>query len=177
MRERLPIVLSVTALAVAVLGATPVGEAAADLVIARGSVGTAQLKNGAVTSVKVKNRSLLAVDFRRGQLPAGPAGPPGPVGPVGPGGPPGVSGYQLVFTTGVGNTTSFKTLNATCPAGKRALGGGVAITPSTAATAVAITRSYVGGNATVWETAARETTAFAGSWGLNAVVICANVAG
>ena len=177
MRERLPIVLSVTALAVAVLGATPVGEAAADLVIARGSVGTAQLKNGAVTTTKVKNRSLLAVDFARNQLPAGPSGPPGPVGPVGPGGPPGVSGFEPVFTTGVVNTTAFKTLNANCPAGKRALGGGVAITPSSAATAVAITRSYVGGNATGWETAARETTAFAGSWGLNAVVICATVAG
>jgi hypothetical protein len=174
MRERLPIFLSVTALAVAVFGATPVGEAASDLVIRAGSVGTAQLKNGAVTSAKVKNRSLLAVDFRQGQLPAG---PPGPVGPVGPGGPPGVSGFQPVFTTGAVNTTAFKTLNANCPAGKRALGGGVAITPSSAGTAVAITRSYVGGNATGWETAARETTAFAGSWGLNAVVICANVAG
>jgi hypothetical protein len=171
MRERLPIVLSVTALAVAVLGATPVGEAAADLVIARGSVGTAQLKNGAVTSIKVKNRSLLAVDFRQGQLPAGPRGPGGPPGA------PGVSGLQPVFTTGAINSVSFKTLSAACPAGKRALGGGVAITPSAPGTAVAITRSYISSNATGWETAARETTAFAGSWGLNAVVICANVAG
>jgi hypothetical protein len=88
-----------------------------------------------------------------------------------------VSGYQLVFATGVGNTTSFKTLNATCPAGKRALGDGVAITPSTAATAVAITRSYVGATRPSGRRRRRETSAFAGSWGLNAVVICANVAG
>ncbi len=46
----------------------------------RRSVGTPQLKNNAVTSIKVRNRSLRAVDFARGQLPAGPQGPEGPQG-------------------------------------------------------------------------------------------------
>ena len=44
------------------------------------SVGTAQLKKNAVISAKVKNRSLLAVDFKTGQLPAGPVGPKGDKG-------------------------------------------------------------------------------------------------
>ena len=35
------------------------------------SVGTPQLKANAVISAKVKNRSLLAVDFKQGQLPRG----------------------------------------------------------------------------------------------------------
>ena len=43
----------------------------------RNSVGTAQLKNNAVTSRKVKNHSLLRADFKSGQIPRGPAGPAG----------------------------------------------------------------------------------------------------
>ena len=50
------------------------------------SVGTPQLKGNAVISSKVKNRSLLAVDFKKGQLPRGPRGPAGPSGPAGPAG-------------------------------------------------------------------------------------------
>jgi hypothetical protein len=50
----------------------PVGQAAGRLVLAKSSVGTAQLKKNAVTSAKVKNHSLLASDFKAGQLPAGP---------------------------------------------------------------------------------------------------------
>ena len=69
--KRLPIVLSATALAVAVLGSTSVGEAAQRLVLPKGSVGAAQLKPNAVTGPKVKNGSLTASDFATGQLPAG----------------------------------------------------------------------------------------------------------
>ncbi len=101
MRDRPPIILSTTALLVAVLG-TPLGEAAYEAV-APGSVGTAQLKNNsitaaklrkgavtnaklrgdAVTSGKVKNRSLKAIDFALGQLPARPPGPTGAKGDKG----------------------------------------------------------------------------------------------
>jgi hypothetical protein len=80
----LALVLAATALAVGVLGSTPIGEAARGLVVPAKSVGTAQLKTGAVTSAKVRNGSLLTADFRPGQLPAGPAGPQGSAGPAGP---------------------------------------------------------------------------------------------
>jgi hypothetical protein len=63
------------------------------------SVGSKQLKNGAVTesklgnsavtSAKVKDGSLLAKDFMAGQLPSGPPGPRGLQGPQGMTGPPG----------------------------------------------------------------------------------------
>jgi hypothetical protein len=185
MRDRLPITLSITALVVAVFGSTPLGEAALEQVLPRNSVGAAQLRNnavtnrklaaGAVTTGKVRNRSLLAVDFARGQLPAGPQGAAGPAGPQGPAGAPGISGYQTVFTTGANDSATYKTLNATCPSGKRALAGGLAITPAAATTAVAITRNYLSGTDT-WQTAARETATFSGNWMLNAVVICATVA-
>ena len=44
------------------------------------TVGTKQLKRNAVISSKIKNRSLLAVDFKAGQLPRGAQGAPGPPG-------------------------------------------------------------------------------------------------
>ena len=167
MKNRLPLVLSVTALVVAVLGATPVGEAALETV-GRNSVGTIHLRNNAVTSPKVKNGSLLRADFRAGQIPAGPAGPAGAQGA------PGTSGLQTVFTTSAINSTTTRTLTATCPSGKTALGGGVAVTPATA-TEVAITASYLA-NSTTWTASAQEVNAQAVNWGLNVVVICALVA-
>jgi hypothetical protein len=55
------------------------------------SVGTKQLKAGAVTSSKVKDGSLRAQDFAAGQVPSGPQGPVGPEGPRGPTGSSGTS--------------------------------------------------------------------------------------
>ncbi|MGO8906362.1 MAG: hypothetical protein ACLQMH_12155 [Solirubrobacteraceae bacterium] len=74
------------------------------------SVGTQQLKNGAVTASKLHNGAftaakiaygtLLAKDFKAGQLPAGVTGPKGDAGPqgsqgaAGPQGPKGDTGPQ-----------------------------------------------------------------------------------
>jgi hypothetical protein len=57
------------------------------LVVALAGTGYAALKlpRNSVTTVQVKDHSLLARDFKRGQLPAGPQGPAGPAGPAGPG--------------------------------------------------------------------------------------------
>ena len=176
MSHRWPVALSLAALVVAVLGATPVGEAALNA-LPRNSVGPLQLKNDAVTSVKVKNGSLLARDFRADQLPqgpVGPAGPPGPAGAAGAAGPPGVAGLQPVFTTSVIDSSSTRTLTAVCPTGKVALGGGVLASPVNTP-GVAITGSYLA-NATTWTASAREVVATSDSWGLNVVVICATVA-
>src|SRR5207253_9709939 len=41
---------------------------------------------------QVKDFSLLARDFKRGQIPPGPVGPTGPTGPAGPQGPAGPAG-------------------------------------------------------------------------------------
>jgi hypothetical protein len=53
------------------------GVGYAAIVLPANSVGTKHLKRNAVTSAKVKNRSLLSSDFKRGQLPRGPQGPQG----------------------------------------------------------------------------------------------------
>ena len=58
----------------------------------RNSVGNAQLRNNAVTSKKVRNHSLLRVDFKNGQIPRGARGPIGPAGPAGPKGATGARG-------------------------------------------------------------------------------------
>ena len=66
------------------------GTGYAAVTLPANSVGTAQLKKDAVTSLKVKNHSLLIGDFKAGQIPAGspgPAGAPGAAGPPGPAGP------------------------------------------------------------------------------------------
>jgi hypothetical protein len=54
------------------------------LLVALGGTGYAAIKLPAnsVTSVQVKDRSLLSKDFKAGQLPAGPQGPAGPAGPA-----------------------------------------------------------------------------------------------
>lgn len=55
--------------------------------VARNSVGTAQLRNDAVTSAKVRDGSLTGSDLAPGSLLAGARGPRGPEGPAGPRGP------------------------------------------------------------------------------------------
>ena len=91
LKSKTSTILAATALVVAVFGSTPLGHAAVSIVLPKGSVGTYQLKRGAVTSLKVKNYSLVAADFKAGQLPTGPQGPKGDTGA------PGVSGYQIVY--------------------------------------------------------------------------------
>jgi hypothetical protein len=97
------------------------GVSYAAVTLPRNSVGPAQLRNDAVTSKKVKNRSLLAIDFKPGQLRAGARGPKGDKGDAGA---PGISGYEIV--TGRNDVTNqrFNSVAISCPAGKKAIGGG-----------------------------------------------------
>jgi hypothetical protein len=126
------------------------GVSYAAVTLPRNSVGTTQLKKNAVTNVKlgansvtsgkVRNGSLLAKDFRVGQLTAGLPGLKGDAGvkgdtgiqgPIGAAGPPGVSEYERVET--VHNVVSGDTsivMSASCPAGKKLLGGGGAVQDS-----------------------------------------------
>jgi hypothetical protein len=80
-------VISLIALFVA-LGGT--GYAAVK--IPRNSVGGSQLKANAVSSSKVKNGALRAVDFKAGELPAGATGPQGAKGDKGDPGTNGTAG-------------------------------------------------------------------------------------
>ena len=69
--------------------------ASAALLLVLGGTGYAAvqaLPANSVTTVQVKDHSLLARDFKRGQLPRGPIGPVGPAGATGPAGPAGPAG-------------------------------------------------------------------------------------
>jgi hypothetical protein len=89
---KLNTIIAVTALVVAVLGTTPLGHAAGGLILPKNSVGATQLKKSAVTGLKVKNGTLMAADFKAGQIPGGPQGPKGEPGVQGPKGDPGAQG-------------------------------------------------------------------------------------
>ncbi|MEY2516595.1 MAG: hypothetical protein QOJ89_3953 [bacterium] len=116
-----------------------------------GSVGTTQLKHDAVTSSRVKDRSLQAADFAPGALRAGPRGPAGADGaagaagaqgapgtdgargPAGPGGPKGPAGRDgddaHVFTSVKQGTLTVDhgqtaTKTVACADGDVATGGG-----------------------------------------------------
>lgn len=76
------------------------GVSWAGVALPRNSVGTAQLKQDAVTSAKVRNRSLRAVDFARGELPRGPQGRAGAPGAPGAPGAVGADGLALIAYAG-----------------------------------------------------------------------------
>lgn len=161
MKNRLPVVLSATALVVAVLGVTPVGQATSN------SIQTHFAKNanflrGKAPSIKAgKNKIPTAnksgkLDKSWGAVGArgpaglpgapGPAGPAGPGGPAGPAGPAGAGGAQgppgpseALATSAIGNValgTSASPLvvdSLTLSAGKWVLIGTTALTNITAA--------------------------------------------
>src|SRR5688500_11083429 len=100
---RLPSPAMVVACVALVVALSGTGYAAVKLT--RNSVGATQIRPGAVRSSEVKDRSLRARDFARGQrrrgaagAPGGrgPAGPAGPAGPVGATGPTGPSALEVV---------------------------------------------------------------------------------
>jgi hypothetical protein len=145
MRDRLPLILSTTALLVAVFGSTPLGEAAYNA-IAPNSVGANELRNGAVTNAKLRgdavtsgkvlNGSLKAIDFKSGQLPAGPAGPKGDKGDKGSKGDkgekgtkgdPGLSGYELIRKSVTAQANSSPRVQIVCPLGKNVIGGSAGV--------------------------------------------------
>jgi hypothetical protein len=163
-------VVACAALAVA-LGGT---SYATVLQVPRSSVGTAQLKTGAVTTKKiapnavtaekVRNGSLLKADFRAGQLPAGPTGPQGPAGP------PGLSAVERVETTSPSTSTTSKSVQIACPTGKRLMGGGARVNGGVPE--VALTASFPD-NDNIYRATAVENDAFNPAWTLTVYAICA----
>jgi hypothetical protein len=184
MRTHASIVIAVTALVVAVFGSTPIGEAAWNQVVPRNSVGTLQLQRNAVKASKVApnairtghvlDGSLLTADFKAGQIPQGPKGDKGDKGAKGDQGPPGVSGYEIVSATSSFDSATTKAQTATCPSGKRAVGGGAIA--SGALGGITISNSQPNSSGTSWIAQAFEIGTVTVSWQLTTEVICVNVA-
>lgn len=158
------------------------GTGYAALKLPANSVGAKQLKKGAVSSVKVKDASLLAVDFKPGQLPAGAPGPkgdkgdPGSPGPVGPRGPVGISNLEYVAASTAKDVTDPKTLFVKCPAGKKPIGGGHALS-SEARNAGTISFSFPLSDFDTWKAEANwPSGVFPQNWQLSVYAVCATVA-
>jgi hypothetical protein len=119
------------------------GVSVAAVTLPGGSVGNRQLKANAVSTEKVRDGSLLAKDFKPGQLPptprglAGAQGVPGPngtKGDPGPKGDPGAPGAtnvvvrtQATDVNGAGGRALFQVF---CAPGERAVGGGAGVASS-----------------------------------------------
>jgi hypothetical protein len=199
-QQRLPLVLSVTALLVAVFGATPLGQAAGRLVRAippfatkagyansAGFAKHAKLADLATNAKLVVGHRISAqphagdipVVGADGKLPAsigavglqGPQGQGGPKGDKGDQGSPGLSGYQIVTNTSSATNTEFGGVIAQCPLGTKPIGGGASTSPNSAFGPFQ-TGSFSDQNG--W------TTQFAAtgniSWTMTGWVVCAKVA-
>ena len=207
--SRLAIVLSATALTVALFGSTPVGHAVGSKVpfFAKTAgyanrAGSATALAGVKLSRQPKPGTVLPLG-PDGKFPAavglaGPAGPkgekgdrgePGPIGSKGatgptgstgpaggrgPAGPSGVSGWTYLTEGKSVRPKDWATWQVNCPAGKKALGGGVAV-PYPNLYARVVQSAPSGAAATGWlVTLANEYPGYTISayvW-----VLCANVA-
>jgi hypothetical protein len=171
-RSRLPspaIVIASIALLVALTGTS----VAAIAQLPRNSVGAAQLKansvtnpklaTGSVRSAEVLNGSLRRVDFRPGEIPPGPTGPQGP---------PGISGREQI-TVETPLTSVAKNVVATCPTGKKILGGGAEI-GGNGRNRVTVTENKPAGD-NAWEVEAFEAVSTPATWKVVVHAICATV--
>jgi hypothetical protein len=141
--------------------------------ITNGTVRSIDVKNNAITSLDILNGTLKAVDFAPGQLPVGPAGAAGPQGSPGAQGAPGLAAVEIVTVDSANSSTGVKQADATCPAGKKVIGGGAHLYG--AGGDIALDESYPSSVST-WRATAWEVNATALSWHVSAFAICATVA-
>jgi hypothetical protein len=93
------------------------------------AVGLAQIKANAITSAKVRDFTLRAWDFKKGDLPAGPRGANGPAGPAGPAGVIGDLTLRENSVSIPGNTAgnslyTTRAVQVMCLEGEKAITGG-----------------------------------------------------
>jgi hypothetical protein len=165
MKGRLPIVLSVTALVIAAAGYTSLGEAARNA-LPRASFANNADKVDGIHASKRRRAGRLYPLGRGGKFPASVIG-------VGPRGAPGVSGLEIVTVASATDSSATKSVTATCPGTKRAIGGGARATVPTGAD-IAVHETYPA-STNQWTAVAREINPIGGSWSLSAYALCATV--
>ena len=178
-RRRLPTPSPALVVASLALLLALAGSAYAAVALPRDSVGAAQLRTGAVTSVDVRNGSLQAFDLSsaaRREL-SGRIGPMGLQGPKGDPGPAGATGIEVVRAGSAFSSSPERHVTVDCPPGKRLLGGGAGAwgramisTPNE----IALTASHPFDEDT-WLAAAHEVVATDTEWYLLVNAICAVV--
>lgn len=160
--------------------------------IGKEQVRASDIAKNAVSSAKVKDASLLAKDFKSGQLPMGAPGAIGPRGPQGPKGDrglqgaPGLSSLEKVGAVSASNSESPKLAIAKCAPGKQAISGGYDIEggkepsegPNGLANVIAdvVETSSPGSSEGLVVVEAWEEEPTSLSWSIHAVAMCADVA-
>jgi hypothetical protein len=174
-------VVACLALTVALAGTS----VAATQLLPANSVGTTQLRTGAVTNAKLRNQAvtnakirrntitssrilngtLVRADFRSGQLPDDGAGTPGS---------PGISGLQRVDAVTDSSSSGSKAVSVNCPSGKRVIGGGARVTGG-GASRVSIVESFPDSDGSKWNARADEVVGTSATWALQGYALCATV--
>ena len=158
------------------------GASYAAIALPANSVATKQIKKQAVTSAKLRARSVTpskvapsTIALFRGQTGApGLPGPKGDNGAPGQDGKNGVSGYQVITTQSAYDTAATKTLNVQCPAGKVPIGGGADTSLPTGSEVISESAAIANGNGLYrWQVAARNT-GVSTSWALIGQAACVN---
>ncbi len=157
MKRRLPIVLSVTALVIAIAGTTPLGQAASDAIprFAR----NADKVDGIHASRTPKAGRLLALNRQR-KFPAS-------VLPASSG----LSGLELVTAATATDSSTPKVVVVNCPVGKRVVGGGARVTGA-GTNNVRVTEFFASAP-TQWTVRAVESPTTGNSWLLTGYAHCA----
>jgi hypothetical protein len=163
-RRRTTVALLVAAASLAVGGTATAATLITGAQIQDESVYSRDIANGTLSGTDVKDASLTPTDYD------GPVvGPTGPTGPTGPAGPAGVRNVQYRVGKGIAlDPGSNTTLPVPCPAGTRALSGGLSSTNPAAARILASApqNDGVGWGVSVKNEGSAWTTAYA--W-----VVCA----
>jgi hypothetical protein len=170
-------VIAVIALLFSLTGTAVAGALVTGANVKNGSLTGLDVKNESLGSVDIRNGSIKPIDVKGGSFPTGPQGPQGPEGPQGPGGPQGPAGLsnlQIVTASSTNNSTALKIVSASCPAGKRVVGGGAYVNDPGWPNDIGIVGSYP--NVTTYTAVATEQGVFLGNWRLAAKAICATVA-
>lgn len=184
MKQRLPLIISATALFVALLGSTPLGRAAESAIaqvvpsakVADFAKNAGKL-NGHASSVNPKPGQIPVVGSN-GKLPrsVGAVGPAGPTGLSGPQGPPGLSGYQRIQenVTAPSGNDELKTYGVSCPGGKLVLAGGYSFSKAGDVNDLSVVESRPSSDS-VWQLKISNTTGQKPQGIITLYAVCANV--
>ena len=181
MKQRLPLILSATALLVSLLGSTPIGQAAGSAiaqVVPRAKTAdfakNAGKLNGHASSTNPKVGQIPVLGLN-GKLPAS-IGAVGPKGDAGPQGSPGLSGYQRIQenVTAPSGNDEVKTYGVSCPGGKLVLAGGYSFSRAGDVNDLSVVESRPSSDS-VWQLKISNTTGQKPQGIITLHAVCANV--
>jgi hypothetical protein len=158
MKRRLPTVLSITAVLIAVAGFTPLGQAAREILPKARFATNAGKVDGLNASRSPKAGYLLALGKNK-KFPASVITAPG-----------GFSGLEIPTGASATDSSTPKVVVVNCSPGKKVIGGGAGAT-GTGASEVSVTEFFPS-SATQWTARALEVNGTNNSWKLTAYAFC-----